>query len=81
MTERPTLQLVMLIIILIYSLFPSCFCFVSTCGTMSLSILPAALLISCLFHKIIVSYSTECNQASNKTSMAKHLEEQITFIT
>ena len=81
MTERLTLQLAMLIITLVCSLFPSCLCSVSPSGTKPLSMLLAASLISCLFYKIIVSYGTVCNQASNKTSMAKHLEKQTTFIT
>ena len=43
---------------------------------MTLSVLLAALLISCLFYKIVVSYSTQCvTRPPTKLMMAKHLEE------
>ena len=74
------LQLVILVIVLICSLFPNCLYFVSPCCTMTLSVLLAALLISCLFHKIVVSYSTQCvTRPPTKLMMAKHLEETDDF--
>lgn len=52
--------LVILIIVKTCSLFSSCLCFCLLKHTKILPMLLATLLISCLFYKIIVSYSTQC---------------------
>ena len=50
--------------------------FVSLCYTMVLSILPAVLLIPCLFYKIVACFNTQCKtRPLAKLMMAEHLEE------
>lgn len=73
------LQLVLVIIVLICSLYSNCFCFVSPCCTIPLSSFTNHITYV-LLHKIVFSYSTVSIQASSKTSMAKHLEEMIMYI-
>ena len=48
-----------------FNLFPNCLWFMSPCCTMTLSILLVELLISYVFYKIVVSYSTYLEEIDN----------------